>query len=304
MYCKSSLLTCQNISECADKFTNAGAEALVPCNRDFCSVLLERESSGSNMAHMPCQEIIHETCFSASCDWSVYFSNCQENRETFRKCPIFAALAYTSLSQTQGLVYLKEGKGHTVPKTMWPGGYPYEEEYQGLGRCSTTQCREDLHLTSIPANHITIQKCPAETDECVTAQSDGKTLYTCSSLAEEMLHINSTEKKGTATYKGYAWTWSSCEGDRCNDPASQVKQCLVSSADGSSSSVASCSAASDKCVAATSSALGKALYSCSTEAAALFSFDCADSPGTIQYLGVEWAMQVSVSHCCASAVLP
>ena len=69
----------------------------------------------------------------------------------------------------------------------------------------------------------------------------------------------------------------------------------MSSADGSSSSVASCSAATDKCVTATSSALGRALYSCSTEAAALFSFDCADSPGTSQYMGVEWAMQVSVS---------
>ena len=88
-----------------------------------------------------------------------------------------------------------------------------------------------------------------------------------------------------------------CDGDRCNDPASQVKQCLVSSADGSSSSVASCSAATDKCVTATSSALSMPLYSCSSESTDLFGFDCADSPGTGRYLSALSRITVAV-ECC------
>ena len=91
-----------------------------------------------------------------------------------------------------------------------------------------------------------------------------------------------------------------CDGDLCNDSANQVKKCLVSSADGSSSSAASCPAASDLCVTATSSALGMTVYACSSQATALFGFDCADSPGTGQYMGFDWAMEVPVASAHAS----
>ena len=86
-----------------------------------------------------CDTLVREICYSARCDWAAYVEGCEGLREPFKKCPVFDALAYQSLSQTAGLVYLEQGKGLTVPHEKYPGG-PNFDEYQGLGRCVNATC--------------------------------------------------------------------------------------------------------------------------------------------------------------------
>jgi hypothetical protein len=81
-------------------------------------------------------------CYSPSCDWAIYIPGCDDRREAFKRCPVFDVIAYQSLSQTPGLVYLQQGKGFTVPQRLFEGG-PSFDEYQGLGRCVDAVCRSD-----------------------------------------------------------------------------------------------------------------------------------------------------------------
>ena len=77
--------------------------------------------------------------------------------------------------------------------------------------------------------------------------------------------------------------------------AAQVIRCRVTSGDLKSENIEACSSVGEKCVTATSPL--KIVYACSSSAAVMFDFDCANTGGTVQYNGLDFTV-----ICCDTAL--
>ena len=102
--------------------------------------------------------------FTASCDWYWSDGACDNVKQSLGKCPLFDAVAMQSLTSVPGLVYLKKGRGFTLPNEGWPGAGPYPYlagsiYHQGEGRCVNAVCRTD---PPPPAGDTSLPLAPGE----------------------------------------------------------------------------------------------------------------------------------------------
>jgi len=104
-------LNTQDDGDCSFLFTDAGAQALIPCT---CRPMNWANTGGR--ANEGCRwtdgkkgSESDTDCFGSSCDWHSYAPGCDPVKEELAKCPYFDATVYASLTAIPGLVYLKEG---------------------------------------------------------------------------------------------------------------------------------------------------------------------------------------------------
>ena len=135
---------------------NAGAEAQQACPSAF-SVW------GSTVFSSDCNDLNNNPMFTASCDWHSPNGACHYVKQSLGRCPLFDAVAMESLTSVPGLVYLKKGRGFTLPNEGWPGAGPYPyfagAYHQGEGRCVNAVCRTD---PPPPAGDTSLPLAPGE----------------------------------------------------------------------------------------------------------------------------------------------
>lgn len=96
-------------ADCSPEFEEAGADAVLPCDRTQCFHIQQYD-----------EYLCHGTCMKASCDWSGANPACDSTIAFAKSCPMFDAQAYKSLAGVPELTYVK------------PGGTA-----EGIGRCTT-----------------------------------------------------------------------------------------------------------------------------------------------------------------------
>jgi len=132
--------------QCNHLFLDAGPEALKPCdcipNRYYGASIMTFCSSRTN------EELPGANCFTSKCDWHPFngsTGHCEGVREDLKKCPLFDAITLHSIAQTMQttpLVYLKEGKGFSVPE-FWDeeNREPFPFQHGHAGRCLSSDDR-------------------------------------------------------------------------------------------------------------------------------------------------------------------
>jgi hypothetical protein len=84
-------MVCRDDGDCNEVFSNAGQNALLPCDRSVCSTYLT--DYDTNSFHCT------SSCFSASCDWSR--SLCTPQKAVIASCPLFDASVLVSMRNQQ-----------------------------------------------------------------------------------------------------------------------------------------------------------------------------------------------------------
>lgn len=109
-----------NGEACKWKFEDAGLDAMQACNREECSVQMERWDTSCGNAR---------DCLVASCDWAENNPHCWSVLDSLGSCPLFDAVVYDSmLRQGSQVMFVKEGG-----------------TANGFGRCANSTCQVALN---------------------------------------------------------------------------------------------------------------------------------------------------------------
>ena len=122
------------------RFVDAGLEAQKPCD---CRPAEYYDNMDSSVCDPGAWTAADEfECFKANCDWWPYQPGCDEHKTKLSRCPLYDAVVYQSTVSVPGLVYLKDGKGHTVPLFYdSTTRKPFNYSHGSAGRCVNAVCR-------------------------------------------------------------------------------------------------------------------------------------------------------------------